>query len=182
MPENPLQTSCEHAAIRIQYWFGKENLLKPHQLLNKKYKYDLVKTPRIPSQVEHLPLHGFLAKRKKQAKPHRVTKGESLKPLRFALDQAQCSVNQKDLNYFYSQHPLTSDRVAQCRLKEHLFVSKKLKSISKQKPTGPKRHEVVTIKSSSEQNPSQNPYLQEWEKVREERLFQIGRITKYFTD
>ena len=192
MNENvSLPSPCENAAIRVQCWFGKdkENLLRLKKPLSepqefcKTYKCDLVKPPRMPSQIEHLPLQGYvLSKKKRQAKQRQVTKDNPLKPLRFSVDQAHCCVNQKNLNYMQRENPLSSNRVAQCKHKEHFFVSKKLKNISKQNPTGPKRHDVVRIKSSSQQDLAQNPYLQEWGKIKEERHFQIGRVIKYLID
>ena len=193
MKENTSTSSaCENAAVRVHCWFGKdkENLLrlknplsKP-QDFSKKHKCDPVKPPRIPSQVEHLPLHGYaLSKKKRQSKQRHVTKENPSKPLRFNVGPSHCNVNQKNLNHLHQQNPLTSDRVAQCRLKEHFFVSKRLKHLSKQKLSGPKRHDVVPIKSTAKQeDPSQNPYMQEWGKIKEERHFQIGRVIKYLTD
>ena len=193
MKENAtLSTPCENAAERIQYWFGKDKellfcLKNPTAISQdfcKMYKCDLVKPPRIPSQIDHLPLQEYvLSKRKKQTKQRKVTKENPLnKPLRFSVDQAHCCVNQKNLSYLQKENPLSSNRVAQCHLKEHFLVSKRLKYLSKQKTTGPKRHDVIRIKSTSQQDPSQNPYLQEWGKVKEERHFQIGRVIKYLID
>jgi hypothetical protein len=192
MKENfSLAASCENAAIRVQYWFGKDkenllqlknNLAKPQDFY-KKYKYDLVKTPRIPTQIKHLPLQGYvLSKKKRNSKQHHVTKETSSKPSRLPIDLAHCCVNQKNLNLFHQANPLTADRVAQCRLKEHFLVSKRLKSLSKEKNLGPRRHQVVRIQSTPQKDMSQNPYLQEWVKIQEERHFQIGRVIKYFTD
>ncbi|MBS0604203.1 MAG: hypothetical protein JSS60_04085 [Verrucomicrobia bacterium] len=182
---------CENAAVRVQYWFGKDkaNLLYLDKAVSeakdfsKKHKCDPVKTPRIPSHVEHLPLQGYvLSKKRRQAKPRQVTKGNPSKPLKITVDGSHCNVNQKNLNFIEPEYTLSSARVAYCRLKEHFLVSKRLKNLSKQHHTGPKRHQVVPIKSSSQQDLSQNPYLQEWGKIKEERHFHIGRIIKYLTD
>jgi|ERR1700722_4993589 len=184
-------TGCESAAIRVQYWFGKdkENILPtvqtpPHlQDFSKKHKCDLVKPPRIPSQVDHLPLQGYLSKKKRQTKPRRVTKENISKSLRIHIDQSHCSISQKNINYLQPENALSSARVAYCRLKEHFLVSKRLKSINKQEQhPGPKRHNVVPIKSSTQKDLSENPYIQEWGKIKEERHFQIGRVIKYLTD
>lgn len=120
--------------------------------------------------------------RKKQTKQRHVTQGNPLKNLRFHVDLTQCSVNQKNRGYLHKQNPLSFERVAHSRLKEHFLVSKRLKSISKQRPTGPKRHEVTPIKSSTKQEAPQNPYLNEWGQVKEERHFHIGRVIKYLID
>jgi hypothetical protein len=192
MKENSSFSSpCESAAIRVQYWFGKdkENLLRIDQSLHqtqdfsKKHKCNLVKTPRIPSQIEHLPLQGYvLSKRRRQTKQRQVTKENFSKTLRLCIDQSRCSMSQKNLNHLQPENALSSARVAYSRLKEHFLVSKRLKHISKQRPSGPKRHDVVPIKSSTQQDLSKNPYIQEWGKVNEERHFQIGRVIKYLAD
>ncbi len=192
MKENSsLTTSCETAAVRVQYWFGKDkgNLLPLMQSssvakdFSKKHKCDLVKPPRIPSQVEHLPLQGYLSKKKRNhAKQRQVTKENFSKTLRFSVDQSQCSVSQKNINHLQTEKALSSARVAYCRLKEHFLVSKRLKSINKQGYDIPKQHKVVPIKSSSQQDLTTNPYLQEWGKIQEERHFQIGRVIKYLSD
>ncbi len=191
MKENSsFSTPCETAAVRIQYWFGKDkgNVLHIAQSpsktedFSKKHKCDLVKTPRIPSQVEHLPFQGYLSKKKRQTKHRQVTKENFSKALRISMDHSHCSVSQKNLNHLHSEYVLSSARVAYCRLKEHFLVSKRLKSITKQGYVSPKRHDVVPIKSSNQQDLSTNPYLQEWGKIKEERHFQIGRVIKYLTD
>jgi hypothetical protein len=192
MKENSsFSNPCETAAVRVQYWFGKgkESLLPTYQLLSKtqefskKHKCDLVKPPRIPSQVEHLPLQGYvLSKKKRPTKQRQVTKENFSKALPIFVDQSRCSISQKNFNYLQPENALSSARVACSRLKEHFLVSKRLKTISKQRPTGPKRHDVVPIKSSTQQELSKNPYIQEWGRINEERHFQIGRVIKYLSD
>jgi hypothetical protein len=192
MKENSsFSTQCENAAVRVQYWFGKdkENLLpvahstSKTQDFSKKHKCDLVKPPRIPSQIDHLPLQGYvLSKKKRQTKQRQVTKEDLSKALRICIDHSHCSVSQKNSNHLQPKNALSSTRVAYCRLKEHFLVSKRLKIITKQGLAGPKRHDIVPIKSSTKQDLSKNPYIQEWEKIHEERHFQIDRVIKYLTD
>jgi hypothetical protein len=191
MKENSsFSNPCETAAVRVHCWFGKdkENLLPVAQFpsktqdFSKKHKCDLVKTPRILFQVEHLPLQGYLLKKKRQTKHHQVTKENFSKILRISVDHSHCSISQKNLNHLQPENALSSARVAYCQLKEHFLVSKRLKNITKQEHAYPKRHDVVAIKPSKQQDLSKNPYLQEWEKIREERHFQIGRVIKYLTD
>jgi len=185
-----LMTTCENAAVRVQYWFGKDkgNLLPlVHSSsiakdFSKKHKCDLVKPPRIPSQVDHLPLQGYLSKKKRYPKSRQVTKENFSKSLRFCVDPSQCSISQKNINHLQTEKALSSARVAYCRLKEHFLVSKRLKNITKQAHASPKQHKVVPIKSSSQQDLSTNPYLQEWGKIQEERHFQIDRVIKYLSD
>jgi hypothetical protein len=172
---------CETAAVRIQYWFGKDkrNLLLIRQLssktqdFSKKHKCDFIKIPRTPSQVEHLPLQGYLSKKKRHSKQRQVTKENFSKTLRIAIDPSHCTICQKNLNNLKSKYTLSSARVVYCRLKEQFLVFKRLKNMTKQGYASPKRHNVVSIKSSNEQDLFQNPYLQEWAKIKEERQFQV---------
>ena len=189
--KSSLSSPCEDAAERVQYWFGKDkenllqlkNTLPKSQEFCKKHKCDLVKPPKIPFQVEHLPLQGYvLSKKKKHTKQRHVTQGSPFEPLRFTVDQAHCCVNQKNSAHMHRENPLSSQRVALCRLREHFLVAKRLKNLSKERPTGPKRHDVVPIKSATQQDLAQNPYLAEWGKFKEERHFQIGRVIKYLAD
>lgn len=189
--KSSLCSSCETAAVRVQCWFGKDkaNLLQLNSPSTKfqdfctKYKCDLLKAPRIPIQVDNLPLQQYvLAKKRKQTKTRCVSKENPSKPLGISLDSSYCNVSQKNLNHMTSENALSSARVGYCKLKEHFLVSKRLKNMGKQQNTGPKRHQVVPIKSWAQEDLSQNPYIQEWEKVKEERHFQIGRVIKYLVD
>lgn len=180
-----LLNHCETAAIRVQYWFGrdKNSLLhlssgefKTHDF-SKKYKCDLVKTPRIISHIEHLPLQGYaLSKGKKQIKTRHVTTENPLKQLQITVEGSCCSVNQK--SYLH----LSPSRVAQCKYREHFLVSKRLKNISHHTSGGSKNHQMVPIKSSISKDFSENPFLQESGKFKEERHFNIGRVIKYLMD
>jgi hypothetical protein len=184
-------TSCEVAAARVQCWFGKDKdnlwcataaISKPQDFC-KNRKCGQVQPPKVASQIERLPLQGYaVSKKKKPSKKHQVTTENPSKPLGIAIDGSHCSINQKNLNYITSENALSSARVAYCKLREYLLVSKRLKNISKQHHLGPKRHEVVCIQSSVQENLSQNPYLQEWGKTKEERHFHVGRVIKYLTD
>jgi hypothetical protein len=190
-----LANPCETAAVRIQYWFGKDktNLLYMDKSLRhsqefcKKYKCDLLKPPlRILSQFKPLPLEDYIPSKKKRQNKSRsvITKGSGAPSLRFTLDSSHCSVNQKNWNHVASTNTLSSERVdSYCRLKEHLLVFRRLKSMSKQ-PThaSARRHQIDAIKSSSEQDLARHPYIQEWQKFKEERHFQLDRIIKFLAD
>jgi hypothetical protein len=177
-----LPNHCETAAIRVQYWFGrdKDNLLhlssgepKSHDFC-KKYKCDQLKPPRIISHVEHLPLQGYaLSKSKKQIKTRQVTAGNPLKRLQINVDASCCSVNQKSFLH------LSPSRVAHSKFREHFLVSKRLKNIRQQSSGGPKRHQMVPINSSVSKASEETPYHQEF---KEERHFNIGRVIKYLMD
>ena len=89
---------CETAAVRVQYWFKKDrgglmplySALKL-QDLHKKYKYDLLKPPRIPFQIDPLPLKSYLChpKKKKGRKTLSVTSRNLSKGLPFVMEGAQ---------------------------------------------------------------------------------------------
>lgn len=189
MKENSsLATPCETAAVRIQCWFGRD---KEHRLLiqqslappkefSKKHKCDLVKTPRIPPQIEQLPVHGYsLAKRKKQTKSRLITKDTPIQSLKITIEPNTCSVSQKYYSRMRRHSTLCSERVASWRLKEHFLVCKRLKILSKQRPIGSKRLQATQISSSPPSSPpSSNPY-EEWTKIQEEHHFQIDRVIKY---
>ena len=75
------------------------------------------------------------------------------------------------MNHFFSSEALCSARVAYLKLREHFLVFKKLKGIAKQHSDGSTGRRVVAIKSSDQEDLSQNPYIQEWQKYKEERQF-----------
>lgn len=167
---------CEKAAVRIHYWFGKENLIRAwhssSQQWLKRYKCDHVKSARIPSQVDHLPLQGYVFSRKKrQAKSHRKITQENF--------SKHCTISQKNINHLQPEKALSSARVGYTRLKEHFLVSKRLKTIGKPKTANGKRRHVVTITATKE---PRNPFLEEWTKIQEERHFQLDRVIKYLAE
>lgn len=173
------ENTCESAAVRIHYWLGndREKLLRAWHSVSeslKKYKCDFVKSTRIPSQVDHLPIHGYLlSKKKKQSKNHRRITQEHF--------SKHCTISQKNINHLRPEKALSSARVGYTRLKEHFLVSKRLKTMGKSKQTNAKRHHVVPIKASAAQE-SRSPFLEEWTKVQEERHFQLDRVIKYLAD
>ena len=146
------------------------------------------KSPAIPPQVEHLPLQGYLSKKGAAfQEPTQVStndQGKFFKNSSHLADHnpSHRTLCKKNLDPLKSKYALSSARVAYCRVKERLLASKRLKNITTQGYASPKQHDVVPIKSSNEQDLSQNPYLQEWAKIKEERHFQIGRVIKYFID
>lgn len=174
-------TPCESAAVKVDYWFGKDKALflgidlyvqKPKDFL-KAYKCDLVKTPRIPVQAEYIPLYGYsLSKKKRTPKQRLITKEVKASTLNIQLDSAHCSINQK------YPHCLSSDRVVSWHLKEHFFVCKRLKLLGKQLHPGPKRHDVVLLQSiKKEQGSESSLYIEEWKKIQKDRQFPVSHIT-----
>lgn len=183
--------TCETAAFRVQFLFGRDkasllhrnNVESKSQDFSKKYKCNLVSSFRVPSQIGQLPLQSYVfSRQKKQVKTRYVTTGNSTESIGIAIEAYQCSESQKNLNYVAPECVLSPARVAYCKLKEYFFASKKLKSFSNYQCSGPKRHDVVSIKTHSEEGLSQNPHFQEWSKFKEERQFQICRVIKYLAD
>jgi hypothetical protein len=177
--KSSLSNPCETAAVRVQYWFGKDkaNLLhaevssfKPQEF-GKKYKCDPVKPPRLSSQVKDLSLQANVLKKKKQTESRYITKENTSKFAHIAVDHSYCNVNQRAFHHLGFENTLSSDRVVYCNLKEHFFVSKRLKMISKEHQTGPKRHLFISIKSSAQEDLSENSHLQEWGIVQKNTLF-----------
>ena len=179
-----LSNPSEAAAIRIQYWFGKDkqvllglnSSVPKAQEFPRKHQCRFLKPPRIVSQVDHLSGH-TVPKKNKNARVRQVSQENHFKPLGITVNQPH-SIHKKDLSYFQLENTLSPERVVRCRHKEHFLVSKRLKNLSKQGSSGPKRHLVVRIKSSSQEELSKNPYLEEWDKFKEERHFQMGHVTR----
>lgn len=175
MKDNPsLFSACQTAAIRVQYWFGKD---RPHlfsswsslldsQRFLKVYQSGYVKVPRNLSQLMPIAsssLHGAWGEGR------HVSQGPSQKDSQMVFDSLCCSVNQK---YLYA---LRSERVIHWRLKEKFVVCKCLKEIAQQSRCGPKYHNVVPISAE----PVSELVSLPWEKRKEERHFQIERVVKY---
>lgn len=156
---------CETEAFRVQYWFGKGiNLVGP-DAPGKKYKYELVKTPRTPSQVKHLSFQGYILKKKKrQPNKRHVTRETSSKRIKLKIDSKTPE----------PQNALTSSRVAKYRLKEQTIASKRLKNTSKQRGGAPTAHQVISIKSSTQQELVKN-----LERFEPERHFRLCAIPMY---
>lgn len=168
--------SCEMAAVRVHCWIGQE---KAYFFLLKEGKNfsNSVRSLKIPSQVEPLSLPKYALKRKENNKNRNVTRENSSQSVQSRI------VNQKNWSQNQKEKALCSARVAYRPVKEHLIVSKKLKNFSKQKSGfGSKKHQVVRISTTKHLEPPHDPYLQEWERIKPERHFQIGRVIKYLVD
>lgn len=180
-----LSTSCENAAVRIHRWLGRDkeillnhwNAFVKEGNFSKVYKCDCVKPPKIPPQLKVLPLGKESILKKRRSSSQRVVTKENL------VSSVNYSLNQKYPYHHSSKSSLTSERVAPWPFKEHFFVCKQMKQLSKQVHAGPRWRNITSIKSSEEANDREpNPYLAEWGNRKEERQFQITRITKYLLD
>lgn len=171
---------CETSAMRIQCWFGRDrkgilltdNCISKSQEFCKKYKCNTIKTPRILSQMDHLSLQGhFLSKGKKQTKRRYAPARDQMKPPSVFTEQN-----------FVPENPLCPTRVASCKFREHFFVSKRLKKISRNKTECFKQYKASTIASSTQKEAPKGAFPEECGSFREERHFQLGRVVKYLTD
>lgn len=198
---------CEHEAERIQYWFGRDKESILPDLLKQSACFDLllsrkcdpVKIPRIPSQVEHLSLYGYEITQDTPQKKNLTTVEKSPVNLKTLQRQAvsrsdkaalhtHCCVSQKSAYLIAeSNHPadLTSEgKIQNWQLKGHFFAFKKLKTFHKQKKEGPRPHHIVPIRSSKASNLKREDQ-ELWEEMiraKENRLFHLGRVTKYLVD
>jgi hypothetical protein len=181
--------SCKSAALRIQCLFGKDKplFLSRSVHLNKtgefgkRHKCDLVKTPRITSQVKPASFNELMGKKKLSKKSRTVTKGSAVNSLISFIDPMSCTLSQKNANIYASEKTLSAARVGYHRLKEHILASKHLKTFSRQSIEGPKKHNVTQISLENESVPHEIPHLPEWAKKHEERHFHIERVIKYLS-
>lgn len=211
MKRNSLMNSpCERAAERVQFWFarGRNELLsdvKREQHSNEwsQHKCDLVKLPRVQSQINSLALYGYeMSKEMKRhcshaSKKYIVTKeiikrgaergGERETLLQSqAMHTDQCCASQKTASFqfeelCFTKNELSSERVMRFRVKEHVLAARRLKSFSKQaKGSQTKKHEIIPLLENS-QPASQDPneFWETYLKSKEQPLFEIGKITKF---
>ncbi len=165
---SPLSGSCLLAAERIQFWFGRDRdslfplLIKRasfHDFLSS-HTCDLVKVPRIPSQVEQIPHYGFQIRKNNPQK----RKLDSARKEKIDLDtvdqkittqinrsalQTHCCVNQKTpyliLEHTLGSGDLSSNRIINCKLKEHFLASRRLKNLHKGLKSTQKHYDFVPL-------------------------------------
>lgn len=198
--------TCEDAAERIQYWFGKDKEMIFDHLIKKSqscrnwlqaHECNLVKIPRVPSQVEHLSFYGYEMSKDRKKKLENVRKNtvdlaclqkDGATPFQKVALHAHCCVNQKNpylLEDIHAPAELIPERVVKkWQLKEHFLAFRKLRTLGKQRSCDHKRHEIVPL-CSSKKSTLKSEDQEFWEELifsKENRLFQIGRITKYLKD
>ncbi len=141
------------------------------------HKYNLVKVPKVPSQVEQLPLYGFQMRlrsgpkekfdnaRKEKLDIHAVWEETPPKINRAAL-HTHCCVNQKTpyLRIEKTGNELNSHRVINYRLKEHFLACRKLRQLHKNQELLKKHHDFVHLNSEAkEEETSQDQEF--WEEM-----------------
>lgn len=159
---------CLLAAERIHYWLGRDkDHLFPHLLTKlscsdmiNAHKCDLVKVPKIPSQVEQLPIYGYQIRkqadhrqkldsaRKEKIDLH-TDRSSALSEINRSALQTQCCVNQKTpyihFEEAYASTDLNAGRVINWRLKEHFLAARKLRSIHRKRPQLNKPHDFTHL-------------------------------------
>ncbi len=190
---------CLLAAERIQYWLGRDKEQLFPQLISKLscsdltivHKCDLVKIPKIPSQVELLPLYGFqmwkqtTQKQKLDSARNKKidlsgSRAENSSQINRSAFQTQCCVNQKTpYIHFEEATDLDSTRVINWRLKEHFLACRKIRSIHREQQHHQKHHDFVAL---SPQHKDQQSILDQefWEEMirgKEKPIFQKVTIS-----
>ncbi len=193
---------CLLAAERIHYWLGRDKEHLFPLLLSKlscsdlliAHNYDLVKVPRIPSQVEQLPLYAFqirrqsIQKRKLDcAQKERIdlnaNRGEATSQINRSALQTQCCVNQKSscihFEEAFAATDLDSTRVINWRLKEHFLASRKLRSIHRKQQHHQKHHDFVALnhQKKDEQSNADQDFWEEMIRSNEKPIFQKVTIS-----
>lgn len=193
---------CLLAAERIHYWLGRDKDHLFPQLLSKlscsdliiAHKCDLVKVPKIPSQVEQLPLYGFQI-RKQSAQKQKLDNarkekidlnanwGEASSQINRSALHTQCCVNQKTpyihFEEAFASTDLNSNRVISWRLKEHFLACRKLRSIHKKQHHHQKHHDFVALnpQKKHQQSNSDHEFWEEMIRSKEKPIFQKVTIS-----
>lgn len=194
-----LPGSCLLAAERIHFWLGRDrDHLFPYLLakvscqdLLMARKCDLVKVPKIPSQVQQLPLYGFQMRRLAPLKGRLGEVGkekidltkkekEPASAINRSAHQTQCCVNQKTPYLHFEEscpNDLTATRVFDCRFKEHFLVSRRLRSINKNRQSLEKHRDFVPLNPQKETQESlqDRDFWEEMIRAKERPIFQ--RVT-----
>lgn len=183
--------SCLLAAERIQYWFGRDkDYLFPHLFskfsckdLFNMHKCDLVKIPKIPSQVNQLPLYGMQMHFQKQhsqkfnlASKEKIDLKQLYQNLLSGISksalQAHCCANQKKPLLFIEEGDLDSARVMTWRFKGYFVASRKLRFYGRRSSIQPKKHDFVSLQTPKEEK-SKSENLEFWEEMMRNKEKQI---------
>jgi hypothetical protein len=185
--KNPY-SPCKNAAERVKYLFSHYSFFLKQKLAIRSsfhsHHCNLVKLPRLSAKVGNLSLLGY-----------EITKARktSLPPSKKVI-----SVNAQKHSLPLHSHPhplptngkdLKSERVQRWKLNEQLVASRRLKSL-KQRETDflnerKVKHEISLIQEDSSKNDDQRRQQNHWEEFlrsKEERQYNITRITKFFID
>jgi hypothetical protein len=196
--------TCELTAERIHSWLGRDIFYSLIQQLTsydlfQSRRCDLVKIPRIPSQIEYLSLYGYeISHEKKGERKLRSIKKQTVnlealqKEVSSGFSQValhtHCCVNQKNpylMQEFASASHFTSKRMVKSwQLKEHFLAFRRFKSLAKERSEDPKQHQITSLRPSKQSTvkPEDHEYWAELMRSKDHRLFQIDRVTKFLSD
>ena len=166
---------CESQAERIAILFqgGLHSFHKEINDFRQKHKYDCVRSPMSIPQLGRLAMQGYDLNKGRQ-KPLVAKKAVDSSDFCLIAEATSQSGSWDE----ESEHPLTSDRVASCQLKEHVLVAKKLKKIPSQPPNTSLKNQVVPLKKTKKET---SPDSYDWGR-KEERQFLMNRVIKYLLD
>lgn len=165
---------CEIALERIKTLFsqGKSQLFSQSWgSLLRSHHCNLVKMPRVP-KVHQLALLGY-----EMTKEKKKIQGVS-------WDKENISV-QMPFSTTSSAGELKSERFQRYKLKEHVLASKRLKNLKKEQKQEMGQHQISLLSQSSansKDKPREIDYWEDFLRKKEERHFNLTRITKILTD
>jgi hypothetical protein len=202
------QEDTEHAALdKVKQLFSKEHFFGLQKqiaspLLQSHHHLRQVRMPRISSHFDWLTLcSSKLAKDSDKRKSHSSTSKNKVQfqnVKSVALEEgpkqnvrafrlyAINMLNQHVEALQRQSSPTQQDHeFTQCELKEYILAFKKIKSHASKSQAGHrmfKNHKIKNLaEKKEEKDMSKSELWEELMKNKEERQFQIGRITKYFT-
>jgi hypothetical protein len=175
--KNPY-SPCKNAAERVKYLFSHYSFFLKQKLTFPTFSHshhcNLLKLPRLSSKVGNLSLLGYeIRKGRKEAKKFSAVKEnkKSLSPIASGFNSSKGS-------------ELKSERVQSWKLKEQAIASRKLKSLKEKQNQGSKVKHKISLMQDAKKTEESNQ-LEHWEnfiRAKEERHFNITRITKYLMD
>ena len=156
------------------------------------HKCDLVKVPKIPSQVQQLPLYGFQMRKLASLKGKLGEVGkekidltkeekEPASAINRSAQQTQCCVNQKTPYLHFEEscaaNDLTATRVFDWRLKEHFLVSRRLRTLHQKGESLQKHRDFVPLnpQKATQESLQDRDFWEEMIRAKERPIFQ--RVT-----
>lgn len=172
------QTLCEEAASRVQSVADRDKIQKPAaQLSFQNCRCNPIKYPRIPSQIKDLPLQGYVLRKKLKTE---AKSAHIFLPSQEPLNK-EALKNLSELETVGKE--LDSNRIVSLTFKEHELASRKLKTVPINEEISLKGRQCTLLFQLPKKSTDEaTDYWEEMLKAREERQFQIGRVTKYLVD
>ncbi len=133
-----------------------------------------IKPTKIPPSLEQL--FPKLAKKIQQRREHRYSSNWDQKEKPISCSECLCEQPSTEKN-------TTLTRVHRWRVGDYHQIAKRIQGLGKQ-PKSSRAYQVTLLKEENAQNSERDPQDALWAEMikgKEERQFQIGRITKYFS-